>query len=416
MNLPLTTTVPLSIAFLIGGVAILRSPFIGILLIAILMPAENFLLIGGRTYIWPLAIVTLGAWLLRLKFTSGRIRIACQPTFLAILWLFWGAVSFFWVADRRSFVERLILLAGFIVLFVLFQDLVRRAGQLKVLLLVYFIASALFALFSIGFTLLSGLNRAVLTQAQSPNTLARELGIGLLLTPYVFHQLKGRCWKFFAMVGVGFLVVAIFLTGSRGTWIGLVMAFGFTWLITRGRVIRFRSILVTLIILIITIVSLNYFGIILDYSIERIVTLPSEVIQTASGRWNVWRVGWELVKANPFVGVGLGNFPVRFEDYIDVSGLAGAYAISPGRGPHGIFLSVQGELGIIGFIIVLSFFWKIFRRLLIYQMDIRATIGILLLSFMFFSGISDTIQIKKFFCFALSLASLIPLVIHDEKD
>lgn len=414
----LVKMLPIPVLLLGGWLGILRAPFIGVFFISVLIPAENFLKIGigPLSYIWPLTMATISAWISRLMFIGFKVRIARKPTLLVTLWLVWGAASFFWAADAQSVIVRLIPFAGFVTLFVLFQDLVKEDRQLKVLLFGYFIASVCYAILSIRGAVLFDLKRIVLTEEQNPNVLARALGIGLLMSPYMFHQLKKVLWKSLTFIGIVLLVIAIILTGSRGAWLGLVGAFGVGWLLSRGRVIRLRTILVWGLLITICIFLLRSYGIISPFIMERISTLlSSEGIGTASGRWNIWAVGLELVKDNLLIGVGLNNFHVRFEDYIDASWLAESYGIYAGREPHNVFLSIQGELGLIGLVIFISFYWSVFKTLLRYRTDVRAITGILIFAFIFFSGMSAAIQFSKFFWLALSISTLIPLVIQNEQ-
>jgi len=195
-----------------------------------------------------------------------------------------------------------------------------------------------------------------------------------------------------------------------------VAAVGLTWLLSRGKLLKLRSALVVSIVVIIGIAGLYRVGVIDEWMVQRVLTLPSvEATRGGSGRTGIWAVGWEVVKSNPLIGVGLQNFPTRFEDYIDVASLRGAYGIYPGRDPHSIFLCVQAELGIIGLVVFLMFLWAIFRNLSPHRCDPRAILGILLLTFMVFSGISGTILYRKFFWFALGLATAIPIVITSEE-
>ena len=409
---------PLPIAVFGGWLGILRAPFAGVFLISVLIPAENFLKIGigPLTYIWPLTIATISAWISRLMFTGFKVRIAQKPTLLVALWYVWGAASFFWAADEQIVMVRLISFAGFVILFILFQDLVRDDRKLRILLFGYFVASVFYALLSIEIAISSGIGRVVLTEGQDPNNFACDICVGLLMAPYIFNQLKHIHWKVLAFLGVIPIVIAIILTGSRGAWLSLLGAFLVAWLINKGRVIHIRTMLIAGVLLAIIIILLNnYYGIISPFIMGRISTLlSSEGIGTAAGRWNIWAVGLELVKDNPLIGVGLSNFPVRFEDYIGASWIAGSHGVYAGRDPHNVFLSVQGELGLIGLVIFISFYWSVLKPLLRYRTDIRAITGILIFTFILFSGFSLTIQFKKFFWFALSIITLIPLVIKNE--
>ncbi|RKY53124.1 MAG: hypothetical protein DRP89_06655 [Candidatus Neomarinimicrobiota bacterium] len=135
-----------------------------------------------------------------------------------------------------------------------------------------------------------------------------------------------------------------------------------------------------------------------------------------SGRLNIWLVGWEMVKSNPLLGVGLGNFPVRFGDYIGAASLLfGGYGIYQGRDPHNLLLSVQCELGLIGLVIVLWFIWRIFSRLFDNRSDPRALLGVTLLVFLLSANMFVTYQFRKYFWFVLGVCTIIPYVIYTEK-
>ncbi|GAI39446.1 unnamed protein product, partial [marine sediment metagenome] len=147
------------------------------------------------------------------------------------------------------------------------------------------------------------------------------------------------------------------------------------------------------------------------------VTIPNlGATHGGSGRINIWRVGWEMVKANPVIGVGLQNFPARFEQYTEAAGLSGAYGIYPGRDPHNIFLAVWAELGIIGLTIFAGFLWHIFKKLYYYRFNSSGVLGLLLFFFLVIFGLSGTLLYKKPFWIGLSLATVIPIVAQNERD
>jgi len=408
---------PYALIALIVVLVLLKWPFAGLLAMIALIPGEELTtFFAGRTSIWILGIAVLGAWALRASLAEERIQIAKRPTLMALLWLMWGLLSVFWAQDQAAALGRAVTLAQLITLFCLIQVMITDNQRLRMLLTAYFVVSVFFALLAIGTYMPADLKRAILTEAQNPNALGRGLGIGLLMTPYLLRQLRSVRWRIAAWLGACALGLAILLTGSRGAWVGLVAAVGLTWLLSRGKLLKLRSALVASIVIIIGIAGLYRVGVIDEWMVQRVLTLPSvEATRGGSGRTDIWAVGWEMVKSNPLIGVGLQNFPTRFEDYIDVASLRGAYGVYPGRDPHSIFLSVQAELGIIGLVVFLMFLWAIFWNLSPHRGDSRAILGILLLTFMVFSGIPATILYRKFFWFVLGLATAIPIVITREE-
>ena len=416
--LKLITYAPYALAALVAVLVLLKWPFAGLLVMVALIPGEELTaFLGDRTLIWALGIAVLGAWTLRTLLTGNKIRIAKRPTFLALVWLMWGLLSALWAQDQAVALRQAITLAQLIAFFCLIQVMVTEDRRLRILITTYFVASVVYAVLAIGTAISADLRRATLTEAQNPNALARALGVGLLMAPYLLRQHALPRWRVLIIVGTFALGLAILLTGSRGAWVGLVAAFGFTWFISTGKLWRLRSIVLVAVAVSTGIAGLYRLGFVDAWMMQRILTLPDiEATHGGAGRTNIWAVGWEMVKANSLVGVGLGNFPVRFEEYIDdVAGMWGAYGVYPGRDPHSVFLSLQAELGIIGLVIFLTFLWAIFRKLLPYRHDSRAIVGILLLAFMVFSGIPATIQYRKFFWLALGLATVVPVVIRHEK-
>ncbi len=88
-------------------------------------------------------------------------------------------------------------------------------------------------------------------------------------------------------------------------------------------------------------------GLINEEQLQRIVSVFN-IKETGGGnsRINIWSVGWEMVKANPLIGVGLDNFQGVFLDYAFIASLPFGYqGIYYGRDAHNIFLCMIAELG-----------------------------------------------------------------------
>jgi O-antigen ligase len=136
----------------------------------------------------------------------------------------------------------------------------------------------------------------------------------------------------------------ILLTASRGATLATLVALAIVPL-TQARLTGRQRIA-----LILT-VSLLVYGLVLfvpSTSWERLSTLPTELEQgTLTGRTIIWKAGWEIFRAHPFLGIGANAFrvivsrvlaePIRLEER------------DPAPPAHNTFLSVLVEQGVIGF-------------------------------------------------------------------
>jgi O-antigen ligase len=79
--------------------------------------------------------------------------------------------------------------------------------------------------------------------------------------------------------------------------------------------------------------------------------------QSTSGRSSIWKVGMRMVRANPIVGVGSGNYRVAEPHYVLVSPgalPAADYVIETPYPAHNIYLEILAEMGVIGLALFLS--------------------------------------------------------------
>ncbi|GAB5554108.1 MAG: hypothetical protein Sapg2KO_36990 [Saprospiraceae bacterium] len=73
-----------------------------------------------------------------------------------------------------------------------------------------------------------------------------------------------------------------------------------------------------------------------------------------SARWISLKIGWDIFKAHPVVGTGVGNFKSAVQNHYEQN----YPAISPleRKMPHNQFLSVLGATGVLGFLLFLGVF------------------------------------------------------------
>ena len=78
---------------------------------------------------------------------------------------------------------------------------------------------------------------------------------------------------------------------------------------------------------------------------------------STSGRADLWKIGLRMVKANPVLGVGSGNYTVAEPHYLLVSAgeiQAVAFIIGDPYPAHNMYLQVQVELGVVGLALFLG--------------------------------------------------------------
>lgn len=404
--------------FLSAWALVFFSPFIGLMAMIFLIPGEEVTtFMGGRTLILVIGVFVFFNWLIQSLLFNIKLRIDKKIIPLVLLWALLGLLSTIWALDKDVSVKRTMDIMQGLAFFILIQNLINDAQKIKIASFVYFYSCVFFSVFAFFRGTSEYLIRYTLSEKQNPNIFARALAIGLLLMPYLISQLYKRKFKIIIALCAFPLMLVMFLTGSRGAWLGICGSLIITWMISRRKFLRLSTMITVILILCVVIILLNNYGLISERSIQRFSELDRFGETVAASRNNIWKVGWQMVKANPIVGVGLENFAVRFEEYVPAANVYGFPGMSHDRTPHSIFLSVFAELGFVGFMILLAIFWILLKRFL--TSDFRSSYsgisGILMTLFIIFSGLTATIQYTKFFWFAIGLSSLMPAVTKNEK-
>ena len=149
-----------------------------------------------------------------------------------------------------------------------------------------------------------------------PNDLGMFLVMNLPLACYFFFQ--GKTIKKLVMLSIiSALLYGGFLTGSRGTLLGVIGTLSMYYLITKGgvKIIVFSLIAAPLIATMLA--SLG--GV-------------SGSGESANGRLDAWYVGIEMLMSHPLFGIGMGNF---IEEHNLVA--------------HNSYIHIAAELGFIGY-------------------------------------------------------------------
>lgn len=176
---------------------------------------------------------------------------------------------------------------------------------------------------------------------EDPNHLSMTL---VALVPLaLFFALTRRafwCRALAAVVAVS-SVAAIVFTHSRGGALGLATS-ALLWAMLGQKRLRAGLLVIGIFIAVALLAPSSFWA--------RTETLGSfERDASAMGRVFAWEVTADISRDRPLTGVGLGAFPLAWSDYAprEARGIALV--------AHNIFLSVLGELGLIGLALLLGF-------------------------------------------------------------
>ena len=163
------------------------------------------------------------------------------------------------------------------------------------------------------------------------------------------HRSRTRWGKAAAGAALPFLLAAVFFTFSRGALLALVVV-GLVACVLRPPPAWAVALVAVCGVLLLPVVPSAY--------VQRVGQLAGALTgleggQTGeaslSGRLSAIRAGEQMIRENPVVGVGLGQFQTAYPDY---SRGQGVNTVVNGVEPHNLFLEVAAEtgyLGVVGF-------------------------------------------------------------------
>src|SRR5260370_1059758 len=175
------------------------------------------------------------------------------------------------------------------------------------------------------------------------NDLGLIMALSIPMSYYLLIQNHGRMvWVY--RIHLILAGTTTLLTASRGATQPSVVAPGIVTLSEARVGGRQRVALVFTVILLIG--GILFF--VPETSWERLSTMPGEFERgTFTGRTIIWKAGWEIFRAHPFVGIGANSFRVILSRELAEPIRMGQADPSPPA--HNTFLSVLVEQGVLGF-------------------------------------------------------------------
>lgn len=184
----------------------------------------------------------------------------------------------------------------------------------------------------------------------TPNDLGAYLvPIAVISLNASFVWFKNKALNFIMKILPLVLLAAIIMTFSRGAWLSLI--FGLIFMFSISLLLRNKeAFLIVLLVILIMLLSLPLRR---DIPLTKIFDLSDA---GSVDRKGLWTIAWNMIKAKPLFGHGIGTFMHNFKKYNTVGY---AHAVSYA---HNCYLQIAAETGIFG---LGAFLWVIFSAFIL---------------------------------------------------
>lgn len=197
-----------------------------------------------------------------------------------------------------------------------------------------------------------------------PNILAGFLVLGFLVGLYLIinHKVENKkqfYGKLILVLSNLIIFLGLLLTFSRAAWISLsVVMLVCCHFVFRGRnkVAKKNLALFSVYCLLLTILIVSVFS---EPFLSRTGVVEQRLeSKSTTERLAYYKDSWELIKKNPILGVGVGNYTLAVHDLLDPSRQP-SWVYQP---VHNVFVLIFAELGAVGFLLFLYLLFKVFLK------------------------------------------------------
>lgn len=229
----------------------------------------------------------------------------------------------------------------------------------------------------------------------NPNTIASIFALGVIGAVYLFMK-RGFIKKVLLVCMIAIVLAGIFKTQSRSGMLGLFLAVVASFIFSAKKENRLAYIFVAILLCVggyigyRAILATDVLG---ARARERFEF--SEYSLESGVRLQFWKDGLEFISERPLYGWGYNNFAIRYGE-----GFAG------GRSAHNVLISITAELGLIGLLILLTVYFKLFRGSL---KIVDPRLQCMAFGFLFYNllnGITHTSYGHKDFWFSIGFVAL----------
>lgn len=357
----------LTVIALVAGVAIAEGRWPYLVLLAIIPLLWNFpiqttvglfalsipfegvsQLSGGTSVIWILGLLA-GATLVAVGLLDNRL---VKPPRIALCWalfLFWGSISVLWAVEPRGALHQLATSTALILFYLVAVSFRITESEFRWVVWLAILGGSMAAMFAVyeysaGINWATGSGSSLVERGSlivgetevNPDFFGLKLIIPISLALASFLAARGWWGRFVSFCAFAITVLALLLTMSRAALLSVLVLI-IVFLVRLRLYRRFLPVALLTSVLLVAMPASFY---------RRI----QEAGQTGgAGRLDIWKAGLEMSKHYPFVGTGLGNFVIVYQQYAGFSPKFHGFA----RNPHNTYLDVLVELGILGFVLFL---------------------------------------------------------------
>lgn len=242
-----------------------------------------------------------------------------------------------------------------------------------------------------------------LAGGSNENVLAHALAVSLLLSGFLFIHANKKVRVLVLVLDV-FILIALGLTGSRGTWMALLVALLVLPIVRSGAGLYRRFMAMAALIGTISFIGFgianDYFGAWGNLVLSRINELTSStgISSFSGGRMShIWPMYLEEFVKRPFWG---GGYEVK---------------LALGRASHNDFLTILTEMGLVGFVLFLLLMILVFKEIQRCDDHDFKSLAISMLGFLLFAGLTHNTIYLKSYALAIGVLLCLPLI-NDRRN
>jgi len=313
-------------------------------------------------------------WVLSMN-QRGRFNFVFTPLAPPVIAFFvLSCLSAFWALNRWEAAWNLFLLFCNILLFFLAANTLNSKKRLFTAawaLLISGFAACLFSMYrDLGPYFFTALRQTVISTFGHPVFFSQYLIIVFPLALMLFAGAENKSVKFALGIFTAAFAYFILLCRTRSTWFGLSAVFLlFALYLLRYkknlpagliRLLRWKNILVLLLCLLLLAGAFSLFSnfrVWKDELVERFYSAFDVSYVTNLMRLRVWSNTMRMLADSNFLGVGLGNFPIKYPLYRSAEEIAITPEGKTYLNPHNDYLQIAVESGVLALI---AFLWLAF--------------------------------------------------------